>query len=52
MKRKIIEEQKAAIDKKVKERGKIQLIYYENFINQFGLKFSDAMERISYTHIT
>ena len=48
MKEKSITDPKAAINDKVEERGKIQLFLYENFIKQFGIKLSDAMERIPY----
>ena len=48
MKGKSTKEQEAAINEKVKVRGRIQLFLYENFIKQFGIKLSDAMERIQY----
>jgi len=48
MKGKSKKSQKIAINDKIITRGKIQLLYYENFIKQFDIKLSDAMERIPY----
>ena len=46
MKGKSKKSQKIAINDKIITRGKIQLLYYENFIKQFDIKLSDAMERM------